>query len=138
MKVKKLLLPLFILCIFVFAMAGCTKTTDYKAGAYTASNIEVYDGLTIEHIRVELYSQDSADDELLAISLVYNGNEIIATDCALTYYSKELKITFSFEDKTGYIIAKAKQKGDEIFIEGNLTIDNNTVNIKLTLSDTNK
>ncbi len=138
MKVKKLLLPLSIICISLFALAGCTKTTDYKAGAYTASNIEVYDSLTIEHIRVELFTQDNADDELLAISLVYHGNEIIATDCALTYYSKELKIAFSFEDKTGYIIAKAKQKGDEIFIEGNLTIDNNTVDIKLTSSDTNK
>ena len=129
---------LSIICISLFALAGCTKTTDYKAGAYTASNIEVYDSLTIEHIRVELFTQDNADDELLAISLVYHGNEIIATDCALTYYSKELKIAFSFEDKTGYIIAKAKQKGDEIFIEGNLTIDNNTVDIKLTSSDTNK
>ena len=138
MKVKKLLLPLSIICISLFALAGCTKTTDYKAGAYTASNIEVYDSLTIEHIRVELFTQDNADDELLAISLVYHGNEIIATDCALTNYSKELKIAFSFEDKTGYIIAKAKQKGDEIFIEGNLTIDNNTVDIKLTSSDTNK
>lgn len=49
----------------------------------------------------------------------------------MTYYSKELKIAFDFDDKTGYIIAKAKQKGDDIFIEGNLTIDNNSVDIKL-------
>lgn len=131
MKIKKFVLPLLLLCVTLFTMVGCTKTIDYQVGTYTASNIEVYDDLFIDFIQLELYSQESADYERIAISLVCNGNDIIATDCGLTYNSKELKIAFDFDDKTGYIIAKAKQKGDDIFIEGNLTIDNNSVDIKL-------
>ncbi len=131
---KKRLLGFVIICtcISLITLVGCTKTIGLVDGTYTTNNIKLDENLTIDYLQLDIYNQESADDEIISISLSYNSGETLqATNCALTYYSKELKIAFEFADKVGYIIAKTKQNGDKIFIEGNLTIDNIHSNIKL-------
>lgn len=123
----------FMMCMCLCCV-GCTKNVGLITGTYIASDIKMHEDLTIDYLQIDIVDQETADDEIIDIKLSYNGGEVVQTVCGLTYYSKELKIAFEFDDKTGYIIARTLQNGDRIFIKGNLTIENTHVSIELNKS----
>lgn len=128
-KTHTLAIVCFCLAIFVFlfSFSSCfNKTVNLCSGKWYSSEFTVGDyvisdaEITVKETDKEALNGILVNEEKYEIFLTFDSKEV--EDIQVMYYSKELRIAFTWNTKSVFITTTAQKEQEEIYLETKIVI----------------